>query len=99
MEVFIGLERQVAWPVISPVDSAPTATSADVHAQGYAMEELVAELELLFSALSLDHQQTPRKDHAPYISSWLQVLKKASDLHGRRKAQEAVDWIKIRTES
>jgi antirestriction protein ArdC len=43
--------------------------------EGYAMEELVAELGAAF--LSVDLELTPelRGDHASYIESWLKVLK------------------------
>jgi len=43
--------------------------------EGYAMEELVAELGAAF--LSADLRITPevREDHADYIASWLKVLK------------------------
>jgi len=43
--------------------------------EGYAMEELVAEIGAAF--LSADLEVTPdiREDHASYIASWLKVLK------------------------
>jgi hypothetical protein len=43
--------------------------------EGYAMEELVAELGSAF--LSVDLELTPevREDHAAYIASWIKVLK------------------------
>jgi antirestriction protein ArdC len=43
--------------------------------EGYAMEELVAELGSAF--LSADLELTPeiRDDHAAYIASWIKVLK------------------------
>lgn len=42
---------------------------------GYAMEELVAELGAAFLSAEVGLSQQPRKDHAQYISSWLDVLR------------------------
>lgn len=43
--------------------------------KGYAMEELVAELGAAFLCAELGISSEPRKDHASYLASWLQVLK------------------------
>ena len=43
--------------------------------EGYAMEELVAELGSAFLCADLDLTPEPREDHAAYIASWLKVLK------------------------
>lgn len=63
--------------------------------EGYAMEELVAELGAAFLCAELGLPTDPRKDHAPYIASWLQVLKndKRAIFTAAAKAQEAVDWM------
>jgi antirestriction protein ArdC len=42
---------------------------------GYAREELVAELGAAFLCADLGLELTPRPDHASYIGSWLKVLK------------------------
>ena len=42
--------------------------------EGYAREELVAELGAAFLCADLGLELTPREDHASYIDSWLQVL-------------------------
>lgn len=42
---------------------------------GYAMEELVAELGAVFLSSSLGINPDVREDHAPYIASWLSVLR------------------------
>jgi len=42
---------------------------------GYAMEELVAELGSAFLAADLGLTPEIREDHAPYVASWLKVLK------------------------
>ena len=42
---------------------------------GYAMEELVAELGAVFLCSLLGINPDAREDHAPYIASWLKVLK------------------------
>ena len=41
---------------------------------GYAREELVAELGAAFLCADLGLELTPRPDHASYIDSWLKVL-------------------------
>lgn len=63
--------------------------------EGYAMEELVAELGAAFLCSELGLPTDPRKDHAPYIASWLQVLKndKRAIFTAAAKAQEAIDWM------
>jgi antirestriction protein ArdC len=43
--------------------------------EGYAREELVAELGAAFLCADLGLELTPRPDHASYIESWLKVLK------------------------
>lgn len=61
----------------------------------YAMEELIAELGSAFLCANLGLPTDPRIDHAPYISSWLSVLKieKRAIFAAAAKAQEAVDWL------
>jgi antirestriction protein ArdC len=44
--------------------------------EGYAMEELVAELGAAFLCSDLGITNRPRADHAAYIAHWLAVLKK-----------------------
>jgi antirestriction protein ArdC len=62
--------------------------------EGYAMEELVAELGSAF--LSVDLELTPevREDHAAYIGSWLKVLKgdKGAIFTAASHAQRAADF-------
>ncbi|MBD9628502.1 antirestriction protein, partial [Ensifer sp. ENS06] len=43
--------------------------------EGYAREELVAELGSVFLAADLGLAIEPRDDHAAYIASWLKALK------------------------
>lgn len=63
--------------------------------EGYAMEELVAELGSAF--LSADLELTPeiREDHAAYISGWLEVLKrdKRAIFTAASHAQRAADFL------
>jgi antirestriction protein ArdC len=63
--------------------------------EGYAMEELVAELGSAF--LSADLELTPdvREDHAAYIASWIKVLKndKRAIFTAASYAQRAVDFL------
>jgi antirestriction protein ArdC len=42
--------------------------------EGYAIEELVAELGAAFLCADLELALEPREDHASYIASWLKVL-------------------------
>jgi len=42
--------------------------------EGYAREELVAELGAAFLAADLGLAIEPRPDHASYIASWIKVL-------------------------
>src|SRR5829696_1401201 len=43
--------------------------------EGYAREELVAELGAAFLAADLGLSLEPRADHASYIADWIKVLK------------------------
>ena len=43
--------------------------------KAYSFEELVAELSAAFLCAELEITNTPRVDHAQYISNWLEVLK------------------------
>jgi len=67
--------------------------------ESYAMEELVAELGAAFLCSELSLPTDPRKDHAPYIASWLKTLRsdKRAIFTAAAKAQEAVDWMMKRT--
>jgi antirestriction protein ArdC len=63
--------------------------------EGYAVEELVAELGSAF--LSADLELTPevREDHAAYIASWIRVLKndKRAIFTAAAHAQRAADFL------
>lgn len=61
----------------------------------YAAEELVAELGAAFTCSKLGVEIDPRTDHAPYISSWLKVLRSDSRaiFTAASKAQAAADWM------
>lgn len=63
--------------------------------ESYAVEELVAELGAAFIAGKLGLPSDPRKDHAPYIASWLRVLKNDSRaiFTAATKAQQAADYL------
>lgn len=67
----------------------------------YAMEELVAELGAAFLCADLGLPSDPRTDHAPYIASWLEVLRrdKRAIVAAASKAQEAADWMKAKVEN
>ncbi len=49
-------------------------TILDDDKQGYAKEELVAELGATFLAIQRGVESTPRQDHINYVQSWLSAL-------------------------
>jgi antirestriction protein ArdC len=55
--------------------------------EGYAVEELVAELGAAFLCADLELALEPREDHASYIATWLKVL--AAD----NRAATVADYI------
>lgn len=63
--------------------------------EGYALEELVAELGAAFLSADLDLTPEPREDHAAYIASWLKVLKndKRAIFTAASHAQRAADYL------
>jgi len=66
--------------------------------EGYAMEELVAELGAAFLAADLALAPEPREDHAAYLSHWLTVLKqdKRAIFTAAAHAQRAADFLHAR---
>lgn len=63
--------------------------------EGYAVEELVAELGAAFLCADLDLALEPRADHASYIANWPQVLKNDNRaiFTAASHAQRAVDFL------
>jgi antirestriction protein ArdC len=63
--------------------------------EGYAMEELVAELGSAFLTADLDLTPEVREDHAAYIASWIKVLKddKRAIFSAASHAQRAADFL------
>lgn len=63
--------------------------------EGYAMEELVAELGSAFLSADLGLTPEVREDHAAYIESWLKVLKndKRAIFTAASHAQKASDFL------
>jgi antirestriction protein ArdC len=63
--------------------------------EGHAMEELVAELGAAFLCADLGLTPDVRDDHAPYIASWITVLKndKRAIFTAASHAQRAVDFL------
>jgi antirestriction protein ArdC len=63
--------------------------------EGYAMEELVAELGAAFLCADLDLTLEPREDHAAYIANWLEILKSdgGAIFAAASHAQRAADFI------
>jgi antirestriction protein ArdC len=63
--------------------------------EGYAREELVAELGSAFLCADLNITPEVREDHAAYISSWITILKneKRAIFTAAAHAQRAVDYL------
>lgn len=63
--------------------------------EGYAREELVAELGAAFLCADLGLALEPREDHAAYLASWLEVLRddKRFIFSAAAHAQRAVDFL------
>ncbi|MGX5858301.1 ArdC family protein [Dyadobacter jiangsuensis] len=63
--------------------------------EGYAKEELVAELGACFLACDLGIEPTPEVEHAAYIQSWLRALNDDKKLifSAASHAQKAVEYI------
>lgn len=63
--------------------------------EGYAAEELVAELGSAFIAADLNITPETREDHASYIDSWLKVLKddKRAIFTAASHASKAVEYL------
>ena len=63
--------------------------------EGYAREELVAELASAFLSADLELSPVIREDHAAYIASWLTVLKsdQRAIFSAAAHAQRAVDFL------
>jgi antirestriction protein ArdC len=66
--------------------------------EGYAREELVAELGAAFLCADLGLELQPRPDHASYIASWLDVLKddRRFIFTAAAHAQRASDFVHSR---
>jgi antirestriction protein ArdC len=63
--------------------------------EGYAREELVAELGAAFLCADLEITPEVRPDHAAYIASWLKALKDDKRLifSAAAHAQRATDYL------
>ncbi|CBK41559.1 conserved protein of unknown function (C-terminal fragment) [Nitrospira defluvii] len=63
--------------------------------EGYAEEELVAELGAAFLCADLELTLQPREDHASYIAHWLKVLQndKRAIFCAAAHAQRAADFL------
>ena len=63
--------------------------------EGYAREELVAEIGSAFLCCDLGITPEPRDDHASYLDHWLKVLKedKRAIFQAAAHAQRAVDFL------
>lgn len=63
--------------------------------EGYAMEELVAELGSAFTCAHLGISAEPREDHASYLAHWIKVLKSDNKaiFTAASHAQKATDFL------
>ena len=66
--------------------------------EGYAREELVAELGAAFLCADLGLELTPRDDHAAYLGHWLEVLEAQPRFlfSAAAHAQKACDFLHAR---
>ena len=83
--------RGALGPAVFPNDQEAVPT----RSQGYAIEELVAELGAAFLCADLDLTLEPREDHAAYIADWLDVLTadNRAIFAAASHAQRAADFI------
>lgn len=65
--------------------------------EGYAREELVAELGSAFLCSILGISNEPREDHAQYLSAWIKTLKEDNRciVQAASKAQAACDYLQV----
>jgi CheY-like chemotaxis protein len=72
-----------------------------ISSEGYAIEELVAELGAAFLCADLDLTLEPREDHVAYIGNWLGVLKAdnraifTAASHAQRAATSSTDCSRL----
>lgn len=68
---------------------------------GYAMEELIAELGAAYLCAAFAISPSPRPDHAAYISDWLNVLRadNRAIFSAASKAAEAADYLMAFTDT
>ena len=73
----------------------PRSRPEDLGDEGYAREELVAELGSAFLCADLELTPEVRDDHAGYITNWLEVLKndKRCVVQAASYAQKAIDYL------
>ena len=66
--------------------------------EGYAREELVAELGSAYLCADFEISLSEREDHASYIASWLTVLRsdKRAIFHAAALAERAATWLHAR---
>jgi antirestriction protein ArdC len=68
--------------------------------EGYAQEELVAELGAAFLCANLELSSEPREENASYIANWLEVLKSDTRFifKAAAHAQRAADYLRTFSE-
>ncbi len=66
--------------------------------EGYAREELVAEIGAAFITADLDIENEPREDHAAYLAHWIKVMRGDSRaiFQAAALAQKAADYLHSR---
>lgn len=87
------LHELIHWTVKD--ERSPREKFFHFHHLNYAFEELVAELGASILCSRFHGLVVPRKDHAAYISSWLEVLENEFEYfyEALYQAQQAVDWL------
>ncbi len=90
-------ERATIWTHWTAHDSrlARDFGTKRFGSEGYAVEELVAELGAAFLCADLNLTLEPREDHAAYIANWLDVLTadNRAIFAAASHAQRAADFI------
>ncbi len=83
------------------LDQAPSALARDFGRkhwgdEGYAQEELVAELGASFLCADLELAIEPREDNASYVAHWLEILKSDTRFifKAAAHAQRPADFIR-----
>lgn len=96
----VVLHEHVHWTGHADRLDRQSVMKARFGSEGYAMEELVAELGSAFVCAALGLEPVAREDHANYVANWLTVLRndKKAIVTAASKASDAADYLRERGE-